>query len=334
MKPQRFLVLDGMRGIAAFAVLWMHAGFGFGAAFYPRHGYLAVDFFFALSGFVLAHAYGSRIFEGLSFTAFARIRLIRLYPLIFLGAVLGALAFDPGWPGSSAELFWLNSSIFLILPFGLLFHLSAFPVNTPVWSLFFEFVANAVYFFNARRDKHKALKALVFLMASGLVLAAITHLAGSLRNVGVASFSAFLAGIPRVAFSFGLGVLMHRYALTAQLPRLPDYAVALALAALLAVPTYGWWFDILCVLLGFPLLLGLGAQARITPGLSRFWYWSGALSYPLYIIHEPVLRAAYRLHMDDRAAMLLAIILAWAALCWFDVPLRATLARREFLAKG
>lgn len=64
MKGQRFLVLDGLRGIAAAAVLWWHAGYGFAFPYYPRHGYLAVDFFFGLSGFVLAHAYAEATRQG------------------------------------------------------------------------------------------------------------------------------------------------------------------------------------------------------------------------------------------------------------------------------
>jgi peptidoglycan/LPS O-acetylase OafA/YrhL len=326
MKPQRFLVLDGMRGIAAFAVLWWHAGFGFGAGFYPRHGYLAVDFFFALSGFVVAHAYAARIQAGLGFWAFARLRLIRLYPMIFAGGVFGALAYNPGWAGGGAKLFWLDASSFLLLPLGLAFHEATFPVNIPVWSLFFELVANAVYWAAARQPGVDAMRSILLIAVSAVLLGAIAHLAGGLSDVGVSSAFAFLAGFPRVAVSFALGVLMFRYSLHERLPRLPDVCVAVLLAALLLMPPCPWWYDIACVLLAFPLLLGLGAQARETLHLHRFWYWCGALSYPLYIIHEPVLRAVFRLHGTCLAAMLLAVATAWALLLWYDEPLRRRLA--------
>ncbi len=334
MTPHRFLVLDGMRGIAAFAVLWVHAGYGFGTAFYPRHGYLAVDFFFALSGFVVAHAYEARIASGLGFGAFARVRLIRLYPMLFAGAVLGALAYDPGWRAGGGTLALLNVSVFLVLPLGLLLDMSAFPVNTPIWSLFFELAANAAYWATARRPRRDVAKALIFLVATGVVLAVIAAMVGGLRAVGVASPWAFLAGIPRTGFSYAVGVLMFRYRLHERAPQVPDFIVALALAVLLAVPACGWWYDMVCVLLAFPLLLALGAQAWEMPGLNAVWGWCGALSYPVYVIHEPLLRAVYRLHGPYLLSMVLAIAAAWALLRWYDEPLRRSLARRRAPAPG
>lgn len=328
MKGHRFLVLDGMRGIAAAAVLWWHAGYGFSFPYYPPHGYLAVDFFFALSGFVLAHAYAEAIAAGMSFRAFARRRLTRLYPMIFAGGVLGALAFNPGWSGSGAKLFWFDASTFLLLPFGLAFQAASFPVNIPVWSLFFEFCSSAVFWVASRRRGGEAAKAVIFWAASAAVLAGIAHLAGGLRDVGVSSTIAFLAGFPRVAVSFTAGVLIYRHRLHEHVARLPDVCAALGLAALLAVPACGWWYDMLCVVVLFPLLLCLGAQARETAGLHPFWYWAGALSYPLYVIHEPVLRAVFRLHGGALPAMALAIALAWALLRWYDEPVRRWLARR------
>lgn len=327
MKGQRFLVLDGMRGIAAFAVLWTHAGFGFGA-YYPDHGYLAVDFFFGLSGFVLAYAYGGQIRAGLGFWAFARRRLTRLYPMIFAGGVLGALAFSPGWNGGWGKLLWLNASSFLLLPFGLALHEAGFPTNVPVWSLFFELCANAVYWAVARRTVGDARGSLLLIGCTAALLAVIAHLAGGLRDVGVSSVIAFLAGLPRVAVSFAAGVLIFRTRLYERLPRLPDFVSALALAALLAMPDCGWWYDMGCVLLAFPLLLCLGAQARETLRLHRFWYWCGVLSYPVYVIHQPLLRAVFRLHGNAYAAMALVLLCAWALLRWYDEPLRRRLAGR------
>src|SRR4051812_33009270 len=89
-----FIALDGLRGVAALVVIVMHRG----RWWYPQggflgHGYLAVDFFFLLSGFVIAFAYDSRLSAGMSAWRFMGLRLIRLYPLILLGMLLGAL-----WP--------------------------------------------------------------------------------------------------------------------------------------------------------------------------------------------------------------------------------------------
>jgi peptidoglycan/LPS O-acetylase OafA/YrhL len=131
-----------------------------------------------------------------------------------------------------------------------------------------------------------------------------------------------------VAVSFTVGVLIYRHRLHERLPRLPDFCAALALAALLAAPDCGWWYDMICVIAVFPLLLGLGAQARETAALQRLWYWAGALSYPLYVIHEPVLRAVFRLQGGALAGMGLAVALAWLLLRLYDEPLRRRLRGR------
>lgn len=332
MNGRRFRVLDGMRGIAAFAVLDRHAGAGFGTPFYAEHGYLAVDFFFMLSGFVLAHAYEAKIAGGMMFSDFVRLRLIRLYPMLLAAGVLGALCFSPGWSGSTGELVALNAADFVLLPLGLLFHSATFPVNIPLWSLFFELCANGVYFFAARRPGREAAKAVAYLVASGLVLTVIAWWASQLGAVGVNSPLSFLAGFPRVAFSFGVGVLMFRFSVHGLFPSLPDYVPACVLAVLLAVPDCGWWYDVLCVLLVFPLLLGLGSQAIESARVSRFWLLCGALSYPVYVVHEPVLRAVFRLCGPGvwpcGLAMALVLVVAYALLRWYDEPVRAALAAR------
>ncbi|MBB5373512.1 acyltransferase family protein [Acidocella aromatica] len=338
MSVHRFRVLDGMRGIAAFTVMDRHAGVGFGIPVCAEHGYLAVDFFFMLSGFVLAYAYERQIAGGMSFGTFARLRFVRLYPMIFAAGVLGAVCFSPGWPGKTAELAVLNTADFVLLPLGLLFHLATFPVNIPLWSLFFECCANGVYFSAARLPEREVTKAVVYLAATGLILAVIAHWATQLGAVGVNSGVAFLAGFPRVAFSFGAGVLMFRFSVHRRFPAVPDYVPAGVLTLLLVMPACGWWYDVLCVLLVFPVLLGLGSQAVESHGLSRFWLLCGALSYPVYVVHEPVLRGVFRLAGAGSAqgywAMTLAVALAYALLRWYDEPVRAALAARLQLAKA
>ena len=327
MKGQRFLVLDGLRGIAAFAVLWGHAGYGFGSSFYPHHAHLAVDFFFCLSGFVVAHAYAARIAAGLGFWGFAKRRLIRLYPMIFAGALLGALAFDPGWQDSLPQLVWLDAAIFCVLPIGLAFHTVPFLVDGPVWSLFFEFAANIFYWCAARRPVGGALAMLLFIAVAAILLGLAARDAGGLANIGASPGLVFVSGFPRIAVSFTLGVLIFRYRLHQYLPHLPDIFVAVALAALLAMPPCPWWYELGCVLIGFPLLLCLGAEARETPKLHKFWYWCGALSYPVYVIHQPVLRAVYRLHGNGIEGAALVLVLAWLLLRWYDEPLRRRLTQ-------
>ena len=106
MLPQKphFALLDGLRGVAALAVLWYHVNEGFAFAEATNgagdgiirsfnHGYLAVDFFFLLSGFVIAYAYDARWGKGLTIGSFFKRRLIRLPPLLIAGAIIGAITF-------------------------------------------------------------------------------------------------------------------------------------------------------------------------------------------------------------------------------------------------
>src|SRR6201996_3312229 len=96
---QHFEILDGLRGIAALAVVTFHF-MEWAYSDYSRnfigHGFLAVDFFFCLSGFVIGYAYDDRIAK-MGVWEFFKSRIIRLHPLVILGSVLGLLAFlfDP-----------------------------------------------------------------------------------------------------------------------------------------------------------------------------------------------------------------------------------------------
>src|ERR1700760_1005878 len=89
-KPRVFLCLDALRGTAAIVILLFHVPYFFGAVLF-QHGYIAVDFFFMLSGFVLSFAYQEKIDQGGFFLRFAKIQMVRLYPLYFLGLVLGLM---------------------------------------------------------------------------------------------------------------------------------------------------------------------------------------------------------------------------------------------------
>src|ERR1700753_2687803 len=154
---QRFEILDGLRGIAALSVVTFH----FMEIIYSDysknfigHGFLAVDFFFCLSGFVIGYAYDDRIKE-MGVWEFFKSRLIRLHPLVVFGSVLGLLAFlfDPFGGNSQAYsagkvvLIFITSA--LVIPYPVITERSfnLFGINAPAWSLFWEYVANIVYAF-------------------------------------------------------------------------------------------------------------------------------------------------------------------------------------------
>lgn len=337
MSAHRFTVLDGMRGAAALAVLGYHAGSGFYLSHSLRHGYLAVDFFFMLSGFVLSQAYGPRIAQGMGFKDFFRRRLIRLYPMIFAGALLGALSFNPGWGESSFKLLMLDAGSFLLLPLGLAFGMATFPTNILLWSLFFELAASAAYFPAARHLARNTAKTMILLTSTAILLGFFTHLAGGLGAIGVNSPLSFLAGSLRVGFSFGAGLAVSRFGIHLRFPILPGWLPVALLLLLLALPGTAWPYDIGCVVLCFPVLLCLGAQSGASPAWARIWLTLGALSYPVYAIQEPILRAAFRLIGPGLLPALLGasatLLLAALLLRFYDEPLRVWLARRSVMPK-
>jgi peptidoglycan/LPS O-acetylase OafA/YrhL len=220
----------------------------------------------------------------------------------------------------------------------LLFGEATLPTNIPIWSLFFEFAANAVFFTSARRGKKHAGKSLIFLCTTAAILAAVAHLAGGLGAVGENSAPSFLAGFVRVAFSFGAGVAISHFALHRHFPAVVGWVPLLLLVILMAQSVHGWWYDILCTVFCFPLLLRLGARATSSAKQDRLWLFAGALSYPVYVIQEPVLRAIFRLLGPGSQPASLGILatmgLAALLLRIYDEPLRARLALSGALLKS
>src|SRR6476659_5303120 len=135
----RYETLDGLRGVGALWVMFLHFAPSFGVPS-PSHGYLAVDLFFCLSGFVLSKSYAERLKEGMSFAEWMAVRLIRLYPLYSISIVAGALAtMIDGMVGSQLH----GSDRLIAIATGLLMVPSPtwgvmpelFPLNFVAWSL-------------------------------------------------------------------------------------------------------------------------------------------------------------------------------------------------------
>lgn len=128
-------------------------------------GYLAVDLFFMLSGFVIALNYNDKIISGLGVTKFFQLRLLRLYPTYFVGAVLGIFrqigGVLLGLPHSLSVTQQILAGICAIamLPFPYAGDepISLFPLNNPSWSLFLEFVVNIAFAFVLFRLSSRAL---------------------------------------------------------------------------------------------------------------------------------------------------------------------------------
>lgn len=284
---RRFEALDGLRGIAALAVAYGHAFPG------HRNTALAVDFFFILSGFVLAHSYGERLEQGLPFGKYMRARAIRLFPMIWLGTAIGFLSF-PGIPWGA-----------LLVPVPGKF---MYPMDRPAWSLLFEMIASVLVGLGLWRGRR--LVPLTVLGGMALTLA-IFH-AGKVDQ-GIA-LDQLHYGLTRVFYGFGMGAVIYRFRPERGLPPLLLCAV---LAVMLLQPWSPWYYQLAMALLACPLIVAAAAADRFGfPGAKQL----GELSYPLYIVHWPVYMLAAALPAPLQLALALGV--AWAALKLYDEPVR------------
>lgn len=372
-KPH-YALLDGLRGVAALLVVWYHIfeGFQFAAGKATidgiNHGYLAVDFFFILSGFVIGYAYDDRWGKSLTTLSFFRRRLIRLHPMVMMGALLGFISFAltgfQRWDGSSAGVglsllalgaAWLMLPALPGMPREVRGNGEMFPLNGPCWSLFFEYIGNILYALVIRRLGTKALAAVCVALAGGLAWFAITDQSGY-GSIGVGwtvDSVNILGGALRMLCPFTIGMLMSRVFRPMQV-RGAFWWCALVLLALFHVPyieggePWSWngVFESVCIIGIFPMIVWMAASGSTTDQLStRICSFLGDISFPLYIVHYPLMYAFYRWLIQTRqytlaetwpVALLVvvaSILLAWLCLKCYDVPMRKWLLRRERILK-
>jgi peptidoglycan/LPS O-acetylase OafA/YrhL len=353
-SAHRYLALDALRGAAAFAVLFHHLG----STDAPGHitsgrivfasGYLAVDTFFLLSGFVLSHAYCERLQRALSFRQFMIARFVRLQPAISVGTLIGfALALSQrlldsqGAPGFFEIATSLPANLFMmpnvLLPWGI------FLFNPPAWSLFYELLANAGYALAIKKLAARcrgtgaidlALASICFAGFAGLI--ATLAIAGNLDKGVILDDAPF--ALARIVFSFTLGVLMHRKRRIWMplIPRLPIpwlLAVCMALLALDFGEFSRSLYDFTFATIISPGLVMLAAVAEPSPGFAATAVWLGAISYPLYAVHAPIKHViAAILPLPVMPLMIVstvtALLVAWLVGTTIDAPLRRWLGRR------
>jgi peptidoglycan/LPS O-acetylase OafA/YrhL len=346
--PKHYFALDALRGVAAILVVILHETDGFAGLPNPRSGYLAVDLFFLLSGFVIASAYDKRLASGMSAWAFMKVRLIRLYPLYLLGFMIGFMRvlvqFKVGATPPPALPFAVGTLLELfMLPTPMTLHWSydtPFFLNPPAWSLLYELIINLLFALTHRHLSRRNLVLALVIAGAGLVW--VATYAGSLE---VGNFwRSVIISPPRVAFPFLLGVLLHRT--WPRVPSLGNAAAWLSMAVVLIVlsidPGNGdarVVYDLAMVMLVFPVLLLLASGATLTGLTRRLASITGEMSYAVYIVHMPTFglilavlrRIAPDLHEQPAAGPAFVALVAGACLLAdrvYDKPVRQWLTRR------
>ena len=361
-SKNHYVVLDGLRGIASLMVLAFHLFEPFSHDDATKqvinHGYLAVDFFFMLSGFVIAYAYDER-WSRMTQWEFYKRRLIRLQPMVIMGSLIGAALFyfqaGPAFPLIAGTPVW---KMLLVMVLGCtLFPLpismdirgwqEMHPLDGPAWSLFFEYIANILYAVGLRKLSKTALSVFVFLAALLLVQLAVFGDRGDLIGGWSLDATQLHIGFARLLFPFFAGVLLCRLGARIQVKSAFGVASLLLIVAL-SLPRFGgsdhhWMngvYEALCVIFVFPIVVAVGAGEKQVDGFSiRVARFFGDLSFPLYITHYPLIYiyTGWIARSNPTGAQgivpallvaVAAIAMAYASLKLYDEPLRRWLSKK------
>lgn len=370
-KPH-YELLDGLRGVAAILVLFYHIFEGFSFAEVTNgagdgiirtlnHGHIAVDFFFILSGFVISYAYDDR-WNKMNTLQFFKRRLIRLHPMLIMGAIIGCLAFASvgfeRWDGSTAPTGWVMTALLLTmfmipavpgLPYEVRGNGEMFPLNGPGWSLFFEYIGNILYALFMRRMSTRILTTFTILLGIAHAWFFIGNVSGyDMIGVGWTIDEVnFWGGLVRMLFPFSIGMLIAR-TFKPRKVKGAFWICSVTLVVLFSVPyiassgsiSLNSLYEFVCIAFLFPLIVWLGACGTASGTTGKMNSLLGELSYPLYIVHYPIMYIFYAWLIKNNiytldnclgvAALVIVSSIALAFLCLklYDEPVRRWLTRK------
>jgi peptidoglycan/LPS O-acetylase OafA/YrhL len=343
-----YVILDGLRGVASLMVIVFHLFEAYSGGDPQKqiinHGYLAVDFFFLLSGFVIAYAYDDR-WAGMGQWEFYKRRLVRLQPMIIVGGLIGAALLETVTAWQVVGVLLLG---FVMIPLRPSAEIRGwgeiYPLNGPQWSLFYEYIANILYAVGLRKLSNRALGVLVIAAGLAMIHLLVTGPRGDLIGGWALDLNGVRIGLTRVMFPFFAGVLLMRLGKRIKIPN-AFAACSLLLIVALSLPRFGGkalWinglYEAACVMLLFPLIVAIGAGEKDVDGPSvRIARFFGDLSYPLYITHYPLIYIYTGWVVDKKVppaqgalvgagVFVAAVAIAWACLKLYDEPTRRWLA--------
>lgn len=370
-KPH-YKLLDGLRGVAAVLVLFYHIFEGFSFAELTNeagdgiiktlnHGHIAVDFFFILSGFVISYAYDSR-WKSMNTWQFFKRRLIRLHPMLIMGAIIGTITFAIAgftrWDGTTTHTGWVMMAMLLTMfmipalpgvPYEVRGNGEMFPLNGPGWSLFFEYIGNILYALFIRRLSTGILMLLTIILGCLHAWFFIGNISGyDMVGVGWTIDEVnFFGGLVRMLFPFTMGMLIAR-TFKPRKVKGAFWICSTMLIALFSVPyivpagniSINSLYEFVCIAAIFPFIVWLGACGSCGAKGTRINKVLGDISYPLYIVHYPIMylfyawlikKGYYNLSDCWEMALLVvvsSIVLAFLCLKLYDEPVRQWLTKK------
>ncbi len=364
IKPKKhYEILDGLRGVAAILVVAFHIfeAHSGGNRFIQiiNHGYLAVDFFFLLSGFVVAYAYDDR-WGKMGQWEFYKRRLIRLQPMVIMGMIIGAIfyyfqASDILFPMIAGMEVWkviLTMVIgFTLLPIPPSMEIRGWgemhPLNGPAWSLFFEYIANILYAVLFRKFSNKVMTVLVLIFAGLLINYTVFGPKGDVIGGWSLNLEQMNVGFTRLLYPFFAGVLLCRLGKLIHIKG-AFWICSLLITVILAIPRIGdenslWMnglYESFAIILVFPLIVAIGAGGEIKNAFSlKICKLLGDISYPIYITHYPLIYWYTAWAVDNKvsladgykiglAVLFASIVLAYLCLKLYDEPVRKWLQNK------
>lgn len=292
-KPHvRLSQLDGLRGFAAMIIMLYHAELVYRTNGPFVRGYLLVDLFFLLSGFVLAVSTEKKLNAGIGAFSFTRQRFVRLWPLVAVGAGVAALrSLILGNPPP------LDLLLMLALDLAMIPSLTGsgpfYRLNGPQWTLFYELLANFLHALLLRRVPTRWLPLIAGLFGAALIYT-VQHHGADTMGVSAPTWQSWYKALPRTGWSYVLGVWLGRIYKdgfrTAALPWL--LALALPIAGVMIVPSLPFTTatgDLIFVMAILPVTMWLVAMCRPPQAIMPAMEWLGAYSLPLYCVHLTVL---------------------------------------------
>lgn len=361
-KPH-YEILDGLRGVAAIMVIIFHLfethSQGNHLIQIINHGYLAVDFFFMLSGFVIGYAYDDR-WNRMTLGTFFKRRIIRLHPMVIMGSIVGATLFYFQQSSCFPQIEHTSVGALLLimllgctlLPLPLKWDVRGWtemhPLNGPAWSLYYEYIANILYALFIRRFNKIALTFFVVIAACFTVYRSLTAPMGDMVGGWALNWEQQYVGFVRLMYPFFGGLLLSRLGWLIRIKKGTFWYCALIIIVILSSPRLGgeehYWmnglYESFCIIFIFPVIVSMGAGGKVTSKYSsRICKFLGDISYPIYITHYPLIYIYTAWVCNNNATIaegipymilvfVVAIALAYASLKLYDEPVRHRLTER------